>query len=95
MRTGFLPRSKQWNAIVEQLSLFGGDPTAVHQIAEATLTAIQNNYKKLPNDESVLRAVTFFATLSYSANQPTIILIFLPVRQQKNWQSECFPNKKI
>lgn len=70
MRTGFLPRGKQWNAIVEQLSLFGGDPTAVRQIAEATLTAIQNNYKKLPTDDSVLKAVTFLATLSYSANQP-------------------------
>lgn len=69
MRIGFLPRSKQWNAIVEQLSLFGGDPTDVHQIAEATLSAIQNNYKKLPDDESVIKAVKFLATLSYSANQ--------------------------
>ena len=41
MRIGFLPRSKQWNAIVEQLSLFGGDPTDVHQIADATLSAMR------------------------------------------------------
>ena len=69
MRIGFLPRSKQWNAIVEQLSLFGGDPTDVHQIADATLSAIQNNFKKLSDDESVIKAVKFLSTLSYSANQ--------------------------
>ncbi|HCC35969.1 MAG TPA: hypothetical protein DEQ02_10255 [Ruminococcaceae bacterium] len=69
MRIGFLPRSKQWNEIVNQLSLFGGDPTDVHRIAEATLSAIQNNYKKLPDDESIIKAVRFLAILSYSANQ--------------------------
>lgn len=69
MRIGFLPRNKQWNAIVEKLSLFGGNPADVRQIAEATLSAIQNNYKKFPYDESVIKAVKFLATLSYSANQ--------------------------
>ena len=69
MRIGFLPRNKQWNAIVDQLSLFGGNPDDVHQIAEATLKAIQSNYKKLPEDESIIKAVRFLATLSYSANQ--------------------------
>ena len=69
MRTGFLPRSKQWNLIVEQLSTFGGNPNIVHKIAEATLNAIQSNYKKLPEDESVHKAVKFLAILSYSANQ--------------------------
>jgi hypothetical protein len=70
MRIGFLPRNKQWNAIVEQLSLFGGDPNDVFEIANATLAAIQNNFKKLPDDESVLKAVKFLATLAYSANIP-------------------------
>ena len=69
MRTGFLPRSKQWNLIIEQLSIFGGDPNDVHQIAEATLTAIQSNFKKLADDESIIKAVKFLATLSYAANQ--------------------------
>jgi hypothetical protein len=36
-RIGFLPRTKQWNAIVEQLSSFGGDPSSVAQIANDTL----------------------------------------------------------
>jgi len=69
MRIGFLPRNKQWNAIVDQLSLFGGNPTDVQHIAEATLTAIQSSYKRLPEDESVIKAVKFLTILSYSANQ--------------------------
>ena len=69
MRIGFLPRSKQWNAIVDQLSKFGGNPDDVHRIAEATLTAIQSNYIRLPEDESIIKAVKFLATLAYSANQ--------------------------
>jgi len=69
MRIGFLPRNKQWNAIVDQLSLYGGNPNDVHRIAVATLDAIQSSYKKLPDDESIIKAVKFLATLSFSANQ--------------------------
>lgn len=69
MRIGFLPRRKQWNDIVEKLSLFGGNPADARQIAEATLKAIQNNYLKLSTDESVIKAVNFLATLAHSANQ--------------------------
>jgi hypothetical protein len=68
MRIGFLPRRKQWNAIVEQLSLFVGDQESVRQIAEATLKAIQNNYARLPYDESIIKAMKFLAVLSFSAN---------------------------
>ena len=69
MRIGFLPRNRQWNAIIDQLSLFGGNPNDVHQIADATLKAIQSNYLKLSEDESIIKAIRFLATLSYSANQ--------------------------
>jgi len=41
IRTGFLPRTRQWNAIVEQLSAFDGDADAVRRIANDTLTAIK------------------------------------------------------
>jgi hypothetical protein len=44
-RLGFLPRTKQWNAIVEQLSSFEGDPSSVAQIANDTLIAIKKLYK--------------------------------------------------
>ncbi|MEA4898652.1 MAG: hypothetical protein VB115_10450 [Christensenellaceae bacterium] len=69
VRTGFLPRTKQWNAIVGQLSLFGGDVTVVPQIANDTLNAIKTKYSAMPYDESVNKAVSFLATLAFSAKQ--------------------------
>jgi len=69
MRIGFLPHSKQWNNIVDQLSIYGGDPVSVRQIADLTLSAIQNNFKKLSNDDSIIKSIKFLVILSYSANQ--------------------------
>ena len=69
IRTGFLPRTRQWNAIVEQLSKFDGDENAVQSIANDTLSAIKKTYEKMPFDESVNKAITFLATLVFSAKQ--------------------------
>ena len=69
IRTGFLPRTKQWNAIVEQLSQFGGDANAVTRIANDTLAAIKKTYAAMPLNESVHKAITFLATLAFSAKQ--------------------------
>lgn len=69
IRTGFLPRTRQWNAIVEQLSAFDGDADAVRRIANDTLTAIKKTYAEMPLDESVNKAVCFLATLVFSAKQ--------------------------
>ena len=69
VRTGFLPHTKQWNAIIEQLSLFGGDADVVPHIANDTLTAIKKTYAAMPYDESVHKAVAFLATLAFSAKQ--------------------------
>lgn len=69
VRTGFLPRTKQWNAIVKQLSLFGDNADVVPRIAHDTLTAIKKTYAGMPSDESVRKAVVFLATLAFSAKQ--------------------------
>jgi hypothetical protein len=69
VRTGFLPHTPQWNAIVQQLSLFGGDASVVPTIANGTLTAIKNTYAVMPFDESVQKAVSFLANLAFSAKQ--------------------------
>lgn len=69
VRTGFLPHTKQWIAIVEQLSQFGGDADVVPHIANDTLNAIKKTYAAMPFDESVHRAITFLATLAFSAKQ--------------------------
>jgi len=69
IRTGFLPRTEKWNAIVQQLTLFGGDTSVVPQIAEGTLSAIKKTYEAMPYDESVIKAVSFLANLAFSAKQ--------------------------
>jgi len=64
-----LPRSKQWQKIIEKLSAFDGNEKSVIQIASDTLTAIQKSYKAMHSDESVIKAIKFLAILSISANQ--------------------------
>ena len=63
-RIGFLPRTKQWNAIVGQLSLLDGSASgeAVSRIADDTLSAIQNRYGLLHYDESVVKAEGLMTT---------------------------------
>jgi len=69
VRMVFLPRTKQWNAIVEQLSMFGDNADVVPRIANDTLTAIKKHYAEMPFDESINKAVAFLATLAFSAKQ--------------------------
>ncbi len=68
-RIGFLPKRKQWQAIVQSLSEYetGSDVTA--KIANDTLSCIRKNYEQMPYDESVSKAVKFLALLSVSAKQ--------------------------
>lgn len=68
-RIGFLPHTKQWKAIVNQLSLIGEGGTSVAQISNETLNAVKKTYEAMPFDDSVVKALYFLATLSYSAKQ--------------------------
>jgi hypothetical protein len=68
-RIGFLPHSKQWSEIVDKLSSYDGDVILVKQIAESTLQAIREKYEAMPFDESIIKAVSFLATISFSAKQ--------------------------
>lgn len=66
-RIGFLPRTKQWQAIIDQLAEYDNSSACVAQIAEATLKNINKTYKNMPYDESVIKAVQYLVTLSMSA----------------------------
>lgn len=70
VRIGFLPHTKQWNDIIKRLSDFDGDTSIVADIANNTLNAVQNIYKSLPYDESVIKAILYLANLAFSAKQP-------------------------
>lgn len=68
-RIGFLPKRKQWNSIVQQLSAYQPSAEATAKIADDTLNCIRKNYEQMPFDESVSKAIRFLALLSVSANQ--------------------------
>ena len=68
-RIGFLPHTKQWKAIANQLSQFGDGDANIVEVINSTLDATKKLYEKMPYDESVVKAVSFIATLSFSAKQ--------------------------
>ena len=68
-RIGFLPHTKQWQAIANQLTLFSSGDASVAQVINSTLDATKKSYEKMPYDESVIKALSFIATLSFSAKQ--------------------------
>lgn len=68
-RIGFLPKTQSWKSIVDQLAQFDNDPNSVSYIANQTLENIRALYKKMPYDESVVKAIQFLAILSTSAKK--------------------------
>ena len=68
-RIGFLPHTRQWNRIVEGLSQYGAGEVSATSIANSTLEAVRKTYAQMPYDDSVIKALTFLATLSFSAKQ--------------------------
>ncbi len=68
-RIGFLPHTKQWKALTEQISAYNGDIQSAKEIADYTLDAIRAKYMALPYDESLIKAIRFIVTLSVSASK--------------------------
>ena len=67
-RIGFLPKTKQWQAIIHQLEKYSGDPEAIWEIANDTLDCVRSSYKYIAYDESMVNAIRFLTTLCFSAN---------------------------
>lgn len=68
-RTGFIPKTKAWQAIIENLAKFSEDRNTTIQIADDTLNAIKRSYAQMPDNESVMKAIKFLSLLSHSATQ--------------------------
>lgn len=68
-RIGFLPHTKQWKVLTEQISAYNGDIQSAKEIADYTLDAIRVKYMALPYDESLIKAIRFIVTLSVSASK--------------------------
>ena len=69
VRLGFLPHTRQWNAIIDQLSLYDNDANAVVVIADRTLDAVRKEFDGLQYDESVRKAIEYLATIVVSSRQ--------------------------
>ena len=69
VRIGFLPHTKQWNVIVDQLSSYGNDEDTVALIADRTLDAVQKEYEDLQYDESIIKAIKYLANIIVSSRQ--------------------------
>ena len=69
VRIGFLPHTRQWNAIVEQLSMYDDDAYDVAVIADRTLDAVRSEFDGLQYDESVIKAIGYLANIVVSSRQ--------------------------
>ena len=69
VRIGFLPHTRQWNAIVNQLSSYDNDANTVAIIADRTLDAVRKEFEGLQYDESVIKAIEYLANIIVSSRQ--------------------------
>jgi len=82
VRIGFLPHTRQWNAIIAKLSSFDNERNTIAEIADSTLNAIQKDYDGLQYDESVISAIKCLANIIVSSRQKNQV-VFL---QQNGFQ---------
>lgn len=69
VRIGFLPHTREWNAIVNQLSSYDNDANTVAVIADRTINAVRREFENLQYDESVIKATVYLADIIVSSRQ--------------------------
>lgn len=82
VRIGFLPQTRQWKAIVEQLTSYDNDEATVAVIADRTLDAVRKEFNGLQYDESVIKAIEYLANIVVSSRQADQVAFL----QQKGYQ---------
>ncbi len=68
-RIGYLPRSKKWNSIVEDIGSYSTNNNNISQIAQSTTKNVRSRFNRIGNDEGVIAAFKFIILLSQSAKQ--------------------------
>jgi len=58
-RIGFLPTTKPWTKVVEQVSSFSGKEEEISRVAKTTLDNVQSRFKYIENDGGVISAFHF------------------------------------
>ena len=68
-RIGYLPRSKKWGSIVENIGSYSTDNNNISQIAQSTTKNVRSRFNRIGNDEGVIAAFKFIILLSHSSKQ--------------------------
>ena len=66
-RTGFLPKTKKWRDIVDQMGSYTNHVDSIANIAEQTLENVKSRFEFIEKDSGVIAAFKFLIYLSYSA----------------------------
>ena len=70
-RIGYLPKSKKWRTIVDEVANFTANGDTIAQIANQTTKNVIQRYDNIEGDKGVLAAFKFLILLSQSARQGT------------------------
>lgn len=68
-RIGYLPKSRKWRTIVNEIANFSANSETIAQIANQTTKNVLNRYDNIETDKGVLAAFKFIILFSQSAKQ--------------------------
>jgi hypothetical protein len=66
-RIGYLPKTKKWNAIVEDIGSFSSSNDNISQIAQSTTKNVRTRFNRIVDDEGVIAAVKYILLIAHSA----------------------------
>jgi hypothetical protein len=66
-RIGYLPRTKRWISVVENIGSFSTSNDNISQIAQSTTKNVRTRYNRIGNDGGVIAAFKFILLLSHSS----------------------------
>lgn len=66
-RIGFLPKTKRWSEIVDQLSSFSPENDTVEKIAQKAIKNVRTRFKNIERDRGVIAAFKFLLLLAQAS----------------------------
>src|SRR6185312_9935549 len=67
-RIGYLPKTKKWRRIVDDIGNFSATQSNVVRIASETTKNVRSQFKRIEEDKGVLSAFKFIILLAYSSS---------------------------
>lgn len=81
-RLGFLPKTKRWQSIVNDLVKFSENKVNVSSLANKTLSNVRKRFQNVANDDGVNAAFSYIVSFSYAAKSanPDAVLMGIGVK---------------